>query len=207
MKLYRIHFIRHGLTKANEIGAYIGNTDYPLSKQGRKQITTMKENLSYPHTDVVYSGPTSRCVQTAGILYPNIKPVLIAGLREYEFGKWEGKTVAELENDEEFKLWLKDSSKHSPPEGETNESFFTRITSSFSALVNGMMEASIENCVIITHAGVINNLLAIHGLPNAKPSDWMVESGCGYSVRFSVQMWMRDQVFEVYQKIPNSSDE
>ena len=36
---YRIHLIRHGKTEANEKGIYIGNTDFPLSEEGRRELT------------------------------------------------------------------------------------------------------------------------------------------------------------------------
>ena len=128
---------------------------------------------------------------------------MISGLREYDFGDWEGKTAKQLENDEQFKLWLSDSSKYSPPGGENNQEFFKRVTASFTSLVNGIMQASIKNSAIVTHSGVINTILAVYGIPRAKPNEWIVKSGYGYSVRFSAQMWMRDQVFEIFEKLPN----
>ena len=52
-------------------------------------------------------------------------------------------------------------------------------------------------------------LLAVYGLPQAKPFDWAVESGCGYSMRVIPSLWMRDKVGEVYSRLPyeKSSDD
>ena len=45
-------------------------------------------------------------------------------------------------------------------------------------------------------------LLSVYGLPQAKPFDWAVEDGCGYSMRIIPSLWMRDKVGEVYCKLP-----
>lgn len=43
-------------------------------------------------------------------------------------------------------------------------------------------------------------LLAIYGLPQAKPFDWVMDGGYGYSIRITPMLWQRDKVSEVFQK-------
>lgn len=92
MKTYKLHLIRHGLTKGNLDGLYIGHTDMPLCSQGIEQIKKMKKDYTYPAADYVFSSPLKRCVSTAKLIYPNIKPIIIEDLIEYDFGQFEGRS-------------------------------------------------------------------------------------------------------------------
>jgi len=108
MKNYRIHLLRHGKTLANAQGRFVGWTDVPISEEGAEELRALCESFEYPGVQKVYTSPLLRCVQTAEILYPAFKPVLVDGLREYGFGKYENQTAAELVDDPAFMRWLKD---------------------------------------------------------------------------------------------------
>ena len=43
MQTYKICLIRHGTTRANEEGLYIGRTDLPLSPRGFARLMEQKE--------------------------------------------------------------------------------------------------------------------------------------------------------------------
>lgn len=45
-------------------------------------------------------------------------------------------------------------------------------------------------------------LLAVYGLPQAKPFEWTMDNGFGYSVRVTPMLWQRGKVCEVFQKVP-----
>ena len=57
MKTYKIHLIRHGLTRGNIDGLYVGHTDMPLCEEGKLQIAQMKEDYIYPYAKFVFSSP------------------------------------------------------------------------------------------------------------------------------------------------------
>ncbi len=97
MKTYRIHLIRHGVTKDNIEGVYCGITDTPLCEDGKEQLHQMKEEYNYPGGQFLFTSPLIRCKETAEILYPDLKPIVIDGLTEYNFGEFEGKTAEELQ--------------------------------------------------------------------------------------------------------------
>ena len=63
------------------------------------------------------------------------------------------------------------------------------------------------HAAIITHGGVMNTLLAVYGLPQAKPFDWACDCGYGYSLRITPMLWMRDKVAEVYDRIPKERED
>lgn len=207
MKSYVIHFIRHGLTEANSKGQYIGSTDVSLSDKGLSQILEMGEKYDYPGAGVFYTSPLKRCIQTCKALYPEVSPVIIDGLKECDFGEWEGKTVKELGDSQEFKNWLNNAQTTPPPGGEGLEDFRARVCTTFEKLVEGLMKSGTTSAVVVTHGGVIMSILATYGLPKANFYDWIADNGCGYSVRITPGLWMRDKVMEVYSKIPTNNQE
>ena len=68
------------------------------------------------------------------------------------------------------------------------------------------MRTGTTEAVIVTHGGTIMTLLAAYGIPRASFYDWMVGNGCGYSIRITPGLWMRDNVAEVYATIPMDQD-
>ena len=156
----------------------------------------------YPGTQVVFTSPLKRCTETAKILYPEQNPLVIDNLSECNFGEWEGKTADELKNDPDFKKWLAGDSSVKPPRGESNADFTRRVCKMFESIVEGLMKTGTTESVIVTHGGVIMTLLAVYGLPQAKPFEWTMDNGFGYSLRVTPVLWQRDKVCEVFQTIP-----
>ena len=53
-----IYFIRHGQTKYNVEGRFVGSTDLPLSEDGRKQIfKKLDSNKSKLAREIIFSSP------------------------------------------------------------------------------------------------------------------------------------------------------
>ena len=202
MKSYVIHFIRHGSIDETLSGKYIGTTDVPLSDKGKTALRKLDYDYSYPGAQALFTSPLKRCTQTAQLLYPDLKPLVIANLSECNFGEWEGKTADELKNDEDFQKWLAGDNGVKPPRGESNADFVRRICLMFESIVEGLMKTGVTESVIITHGGVIMTLLAVYGLPQAKPFEWTMDNGFGYSVLVTPMLWQRGKVCEVFQKVP-----
>lgn len=202
MKSYIIHFIRHGAIDETLSGKYIGTTDVPLSDKGKMDLKKLDYEYRYPGTQVVFTSPLKRCTETCRILYPEQNPLSIANLSECNFGEWEGKTAEELKNDPDFEKWLAGDNSVKPPRGESNADFTRRICRMFESIVEGLMKTGTTESVIVTHGGVIMTLLAVYGLPQAKPFEWTMDNGFGYSLRVTPMLWQRDKVCEVFQTIP-----
>lgn len=204
---YRLHFIRHGLTSYNMEGRYLGRRDAPLSEEGKAQLEELREKYSYPYAERVYSSPLLRCVQTALALYPQTELVVMDGLSEYDFGEFEGRTVEELAGDGRYQSWIESSMRTSPPGGETGEGFASRISEALEGIFADMMAQGIEHAAVITHSGVIMTLLSALGLPRGEAGKWYTNSGMGYTILMSPQMWMRDRLFEVSAIVPGLPQE
>lgn len=202
MKSYVIHFIRHGSIDETLSGKYIGTTDVSLSDKGKMSLKKLNFDYVYPQVPVVFTSPLKRCTQTCKILFPNIKPLVIDALSECNFGEWEGKTAEELKTDPDFEKWLAGDNSVKPPRGESNDDFVRRICKMFESIVEGLMKTGTTECAIVTHGGVIMTLLAVYGLPKAKPFEWTMDNGFGYSLRVTPMLWQRDKVCEVFSALP-----
>lgn len=202
MKSYQIHFIRHAACEETRKGEYVGTKDVALSKEGITELKKLDKEFDYPGTPVVFTSPLRRCLQTCEILYPAIKPIVINELRECSFGEWEGRTAESLSSNEDFKKWLAGDTSIKPPKGESGAEFTRRVCNIFKDIVDGLIKTGTTNCVIVTHGGVIMTLLSVYGLPQAKPFDWAMNDGCGFSLRVTPSLWMRDMVAEVYSRVP-----
>lgn len=208
MKTYRIYLIRHGLIEGNLKGQYIGKTDVPLIPEGLAMLNAMKENYIYPEVDEYFTSPMLRCRQTMAALYPDKNPIFVPELAECSFGDFEGKTPAELADNEDFKKWTGEKgADFAPPNGEDTNAFVVRVCNAFNNIVQYMMSEGKQDAVICTHGGVIMAILATYGLPQRRMSDWECLNGKGYCISITPSIWMRGGMFEVIGKIPFEIDD
>lgn len=212
MKGYRISIIRHGMTEANETGIYIGSTDMPLSRKGAGELAAKMDEFDYPSVQRVYSSPLCRCTETAEILFPEIELIKSDGLRELNFGEFEGKTVDELINRDDYKLWLKGGKNTRPPKGESLEEMTARTFSALHNIITDMMQNSITQAAVITHSGIITNMLLGFGIPKYDPKYLQAKAGEGFDIMVTTQMWLNSQAFEImgycpYDKIEEAESE
>lgn len=202
MKGYRISIIRHGLTYANENGIYIGSTDLSLSDKGCAELAAKMDEFDYPKVHRVYSSPLKRCTETAEILFPDRELVISEGMRELNFGEFEGKSVDELVNREDYKAWLGGGRDARPPKGESLEEMTARIYASFHNIIIDMMNNGLTHCALITHGGIISNLLTGFGLPKYDPKYLNAPCGEGFDLMVTAQMWLNSQAFEILGYCP-----
>ena len=140
-----IYLIRHGATRYNEEHRYQGITDVPLSPAGR---TALKRADFCPET--VYVSPLSRARETAAILFPGAKQIVIPDFREMDFGIFEGRTAAEMERDPACRAWVEGGCTGRCPGGESLAEFSGRVWAAFTKL----LEVRTERLVIVAHGGV-----------------------------------------------------
>lgn len=202
MKSYTIHLIRHGITQGNLLGQYIGITDSPLAPEGIERLLAQKDKHPYPQAELYYTSPLSRCRDTLKLLYPEADPTVIDDFRECNFGRWEGKSAHDLQNDPDFVNWMQAGGQMAAPEGEASGKFIQRTCLAFEQMVEGMLRSGRTSAVIVAHGGTLMAILSAYGLPRAPFYDWMTEPGCGYSLRITPGLWMRSMVAEVYETIP-----
>lgn len=197
MKNYYIYLIRHGITQGNLDGRYIGQTNLSLCPEGRRQIESFCADGVYPEVQKVYSSPLERCLETAEIIYPDNKLMIIDELSEMNFGDFEGKTQVQLQDLREYADWLRGGAESAPPNGEKYGDFMLRCIEGLDAVFTDMMNADIENAAVVTHAGVITNLLCGYGLPKGRPADYMCPAGGGFEIILTPFLWQKGPTFEI----------
>lgn len=148
MKLI-VELIRHGETELQAQGRYQGAVDVPLSGAGRRKLTAGREKLTagrrslnfgreclsareiYRDPAVVYVSPLKRARETASILFPGAVQIVVPGLAEMNFGKFEGKDFKEMENDPDYRAWVDGMCLGKCPGGESRGEFCARTCEAF----------------------------------------------------------------------------
>lgn len=197
MKNYYLYLIRHGLTQGNLDGKYIGQTDLSLCPEGEKTIRELVDAEIYPEVGKVYSSPLARCLETAELIYPEHKLMIVDEISEMNFGEFEGKTQAQLRDLREYTEWLRGGPEACPPNGERFEEFSLRCIEGLDTIFNDMIRREVTRAACITHGGVITNLLSGFGLPKGKPADFMCGPGEGFEIILSTFLWQKGPAFEI----------
>ncbi len=201
MKTYKIYLIRHGMTEANDKGLYVGKQDLPLSPNGLTHLLQMKKTFDYPSARRFYAAPQIRCRQTLEVLYPGCDVTDVPGLQECDFGDFEGKSAAMLRGDEAFRRWATGETNEIP-NGETATAFQYRVMQGFEALVKDILKSGETENVLCLPGGVQMMILAAYGLPRLEMREWAADSGCGFALRITPELWMREPVAEALCAIP-----
>ncbi len=166
-----LYLIRHGATVGNEEKRYKGSIDVPISKSGIEQIERtsrlIQAALSGASLSAVYSSPLSRALRSAEILAApfGLQPIVVSGLRERNFGVWEGMTLNEINEryPDEFQAWAANPLEHSPMGGESTLQVRDRIMPAYEEIISRHPG---ENIAIAGHGGV-NRIVLCHvlGIP------------------------------------------
>lgn len=174
IKTTPVIFIRHGKTSGNFQKRYIGKTDEDLCVEG---ITELSGKV-YPECDILVSSPMKRCIQTAGIIYPNKKIITDKNLCETDFGDFEGKNYFELCENPDYRKWL--DGKGECPNGENSGVFKKRCCKAFEDTIKKYS----RSVAFVVHGGVIMAILEKYGFPEKSFYDYQVSNGGGFITDF-----------------------
>jgi len=152
-----VYLIRHARTKSNYEHRYLGWTDEAILPEQNLPIVNNE-------CEVVFGSDLKRCRQTATFYFPNASYFEEDGLRESNFGEFEGKTYEELKDNAHYRKWIDDPNDIAPPAGETLLEVTTRCMTAFRKL-----PANLTQYPLILHGGTIRILL-VQLAP--KPSDF-----------------------------------
>jgi alpha-ribazole phosphatase len=179
--MLKITLIRHGKTDGNTKGKFIGVTDEPLLEEEKEELAGLK----FPRAEAVYSSPMKRCTETARILFPYEKAVIVPELAERDFGLFEGKTYKELTEEPEYRSWVGNQELISYPEGEELSEFQERCISGLEKIIDDAVKKKKTDIAVIAHGGTIMSILYAYGFPEQEYLEWMVKNAEGYRLRLS----------------------
>lgn len=193
----RIRILRHGESESNARRLYAGTTDTPLSAAG---IAQAENGLISPEISLVYVTPLRRTQQTARILFPNARQVVIDGLREMNFGIFEGMDYDEAERDPRFIAWNADGGMQPCPGGEGRIDFAQRVSAALQTLIKEARSRGEEALTIVAHGGTIMGLMAAHALPRQGYQAWWVDNLEGYELTLN-DSWEKDLTFAAVTRL------
>jgi broad specificity phosphatase PhoE len=152
--------LRHGQTPLSVQKRYAGVSDVPLTEIGVDQAAAAAKRLASAGIGAIVSSPLQRAVRTAEEVaaVTGVPVVTGEGLRETDFGAWEGLTFAEVRErwPAEMTSWLADPAV-APPGGESFVEVNTRVT---EALHRVLTSQARQNVLIVSHVTPIKTLVA-----------------------------------------------
>jgi probable phosphoglycerate mutase len=92
----RVYVVRHGETEWSLSGQHTGVTDIPLTENGRAVARRLKPILAEPSFTLVLSSPLSRARETCELAGLGARAVLEPGLKEWNYGEYEGLTPTQI---------------------------------------------------------------------------------------------------------------
>lgn len=152
-----IDLMRHGEPEGGP--RYRGHIDHPLTQLGWEQMRAqLGETLPWQQ---IITSPLLRCAAFAEDLARDTGLPLAyePRLMEINFGDWEGKTAAELEQQDKqaFYAFYDDPLVNTPPGGESLADFQSRIC---AAWLDIQQQYQQRHVLVVTHGGSIRIILA-----------------------------------------------
>ncbi|MFD4246603.1 bifunctional RNase H/acid phosphatase [Streptomyces sp. NPDC058525] len=157
--------LRHGETALTPQKRFsgTGGSDPELSPAGRRQASAVAEALAARGTvQTVISSPLRRCRETAQAVADRLGLTVTVeeGLREVDFGAWEGLTFAEVREryPDDLQAWL-DSPRAAPTGGGES---FTTATRRISATRDRLLtEHAGRTVLLVTHVTPVKILVRL----------------------------------------------
>lgn len=189
----QVILIRHGQTSGNALRRYIGRTDEPLSQKG---ISLARAAGVDSELRTVYVTPLRRTRQTAAILFPNARQIVLDGLREMDFGDFEGRSAAEMVNDPAYRAWVEGNCLDVCPNGEGRRDFTRRVCAAFADALNAAEARGEDTAVFVIHGGTIMSVLSELARPAGEYYSYACANCAGYrcAVRREGDSWALSDV-------------
>ncbi|MBP3873243.1 MAG: histidine phosphatase family protein [Lachnospiraceae bacterium] len=170
----RLYLFRHGYTRYNLEKRYQGRSDLPLLKQEMERIQPYRFQddsvpaLSGPvrfgsekslssvseNEQAVYVSPALRARQTAGLLFPGMKQIIVPKFQEMDFGIFEGRSADEMEDDSQYRSWVDSMCEAPVPGGESRAQFTERVAGCFEIIAKEELDKGQKRLIIVAHGGV-----------------------------------------------------
>jgi broad specificity phosphatase PhoE len=154
--MVELWLIRHGETEWSLSGAHTSRTDIPLTDHGRLRAAELKQYLAGKQFAAVLTSPMQRARETSSIAGYAEVAVIDEGLREWDYGIYEGKTTKEIRADRPgWSVW-----KDEIIGGETVEQVGERADGVISRAVASISPESGGAVALFAHAHILRILAA-----------------------------------------------
>jgi broad specificity phosphatase PhoE len=173
----RLVLVRHAEPAEDARGRCYGRLDVGLSPAGLAAAERLAPALAGLELDAVYSSPRARAIETARPL--TASPIVHEGLREIDFGEFEGRRYEEIEasHPELFRAWMETPTDVRFPGGESFDDLRVRALQAFDEI-----RARHASALVVTHGGVIRAGLAAWLEMPAHSIFRLGQSHCGVTI-------------------------
>ena len=186
-----ILLLRHGMTEANEKHLYCGRLDWPLSPAGKEALRRKipEADHLYGEWNAFYTSGMKRTDETLQILFGEEAEKahkVCPGLREMDFGVFEGKSYEELKEDPAYQEWISgDNEKNLCPGGGSGRQMQADVLEAFDRILR---EETADRIAVVTHGGPIAAIMqALFPEEDRSRYEWQPSYGEGYMLRISLQ--------------------
>jgi broad specificity phosphatase PhoE/CTP:molybdopterin cytidylyltransferase MocA len=178
----RFFLVRHGETIQHKGKIFLGQTDIPLSENGKVQADAIGKRLKQEGNAFanIYSSDLARAYETAEIIAKNLGDCKVtphAFLREMNLGDWDGKDIEEIRQLDPTEYEYRGSHLMEYKRGNRAENFFDlqyRVRKGLIALLERDQGTEI---VIVAHQSVLRAIH--HSLMNLDISEpWKPMENC-----------------------------
>lgn len=155
-----LYLLRHGETESSRTGGYCGRTDIELSPSGRLMAEDFAAAYQAHPFAGVYVSPLSRTRATADPLCRSagLELHLREGLRELDYGEWEGKSPEEVNRDHsrDYLRWLADAGWNAPTGGERGVDVGVRALAVLEEIWRGHADGDV---LVVSHKATLRIIL------------------------------------------------
>ncbi len=161
--------VRHGQTKSNVTGFYMGWSDEDLNDVGYTQVRCLSSRLAGLPIASVYTSPLRRAYNTAAILAEphQLKLKVFDELTEIQLGDWQGLHMDEISRrwPELWQQWRTDPSGVVIPNGESLHEVTERAIPALHRIVETNQG---KQAIIVAHEVIVKVIVAhVLGSPNS----------------------------------------
>ena len=155
-----IYFLRHGETVASKTGGFCGTSDVELTPEGMMMAKDFAVAYQSVPWKAIFCSPMRRTIATAKPLCElvGMEMQLRDGLKEIDFGKWEGKTPAEVNREyhDEYVRWQSEPGWNAPPDGERAIDIARRSSQVIEEIETNYPDG---NVLVVAHKATIRIIL------------------------------------------------
>ncbi|MEM8603604.1 MAG: histidine phosphatase family protein [Cyanobacteria bacterium P01_H01_bin.121] len=155
-----IYFLRHGETEHSKTGGYCGALDVELTDIGVQMAEAFAAEYDQHPWTAIYCSPMKRTRATVKPLCDRtgLQPEFRDGLKELQYGQWEDKTPAVLQQEfaSDYVRWLTEPAWNPPTGGETA----TEVASRAQLVITEIKEKYPDgNVLVVSHKTTIRVII------------------------------------------------
>ena len=179
-----ISLYRHGRTARNGERRYQGRSDVPLSDDGARALRKAPFEPG-----AVYVSPLLRARQSAELLFPGARQIVVPAFAEFDFGAFEGRSALEMADDKAYRAWVESGCETRCPGGDSRTEFCARTRAAFEPLPEDAVKRGDAHLVIVAHSGTLRAIMEGFALPERAYFDWDPPCGGGYALTYDQALW------------------